>query len=90
MDKKENILNLVKNYEPIKAIDGGDDGLNSYREIAGQINRFINPNGKILLEIGVSQENEIINIMKKEGLINLFKVKDLSNKVRCLVFCLKK
>ena len=79
----------VKNYEPIKAIDGGDDGLNSYREIASQINRFINPNGKILLEIGVSQENEIINIMKKEGLINLFKVKDLSNKVRCLVFCLK-
>lgn len=81
--------NEVKLYDPHGAIDGGIDGLNSYRTIASEISQFINPNGKIIFEIGFSQEHQVINIMKQYGFINLLKVKDLSNIVRCLVFCLK-
>ena len=81
--------NEVKLYDPHGAIDGGLDGLNSYRIIASEISQFINPNGKIIFEIGFSQEHQVINIMKQYGFINLLKVKDLSNIVRCLVFCLK-
>ncbi len=81
--------NEVKLYDPHGAIDGGIDGLNSYRIIASEISQFINPNGKIIFEIGFSQEHQVINIMKQYGFINVLKVKDLSNIVRCLVFCLK-
>ena len=81
--------NEVKLYDPHGAIDGGIDGLNSYRTIASEISQFINQNGKIIFEIGFSQEHQVINIMKQYGFINLLKVKDLSNIVRCLVFCLK-
>ena len=60
--KKQDILSLqkeVKDFEPILALDGGNDGLDFYRIIAGQCKRYLNQNGVLLLECGIDQAQQI-------------------------------
>lgn len=45
----------VKDYEPPQALLAGDDGLDVYRRIGEQIDRFLKPGGVLLLEIGYVQ-----------------------------------
>lgn len=62
----------VRIHEPKIALDGGDDGLNFYRKIAASAENFLNKNGKIILEIGFGQKEEIVKIFAK----NKFKLID--------------
>lgn len=64
--KSKDILTLqseVKNFEPILALDGGDDGLNFYREIAKSVKDYLSDNGVLLLECGIGQAQEIKNML---------------------------
>jgi len=76
----------VRDFEPHLALDGGDDGLDCYKYIAKNIGKNLNKNGKIFLEIGQNQENDIIKIFQ----YNNFKLqsiqKDLGGIVRVLCF----
>lgn len=45
----------VKDYEPELALLAGDDGLDIYRHIAAQIDRYLKSDGVLLLEIGYAQ-----------------------------------
>lgn len=83
------IPNLQKEiflHEPHNALDGGDDGLDCYREIACKSSNFLNENGKIILEIGIGQENDIKNIFQEYGFYLEYSEKDLGQIIRCLVF----
>lgn len=51
--------------EPFIALDGGVDGLKFYKIIAENAYRFLNDNGKIYLEIGYDQKNEVICLLEK-------------------------
>jgi release factor glutamine methyltransferase len=55
-------------YEPREALDGGRDGLHSYREIARTIRSYLRIGGHACLEIGWGQEAEITDIMLSCGL----------------------
>lgn len=48
--------------EPILALDGGDDGLDIYRRIAAQYKNNLLPGGKLLLEVGIGQAQDVIAI----------------------------
>lgn len=45
----------VRLYEPHAALDGGADGLDAYRTLAGILPRLLRPGGMALLELGVGQ-----------------------------------
>ena len=45
----------VKDYEPELALRAGDDGLDIYRRIVAQIDRYLKLDGVLLLEIGYAQ-----------------------------------
>jgi len=75
----------VKNYEPLLALDGGEDGYNPYREIA-ELAQYLPKTAKILLEIGQHQEKKIKEIFAKKGLKLLLENKDLAGIVRVLGF----
>jgi release factor glutamine methyltransferase len=45
----------VRFYEPRAALDGGADGLDSYRSLAGILPRLLRPGAKALLELGQGQ-----------------------------------
>lgn len=41
----------VKDFEPISALDGGEDGLDLIRKLLIQAKEYLNPSGKIYLEV---------------------------------------
>lgn len=49
-------------FEPLRALDGGDDGLASMRRLITQAHRFLRPGGRLLLEIGHDQQEAIRQI----------------------------
>lgn len=52
-------------FEPALALDGGSDGLDRYRILAGQVPSRLNPGGRLLLEIGQGQQNDIVYLLKQ-------------------------
>jgi len=87
--KKKEIKNIsyeIKNYEPLIALDGGDDGLNFYREFSKKINKIMNVNSYLLVEIGEEQLKDCIDIFSLSGLNFHKKAQDLQKKDRILIY----
>lgn len=79
----------VQLHEPITALDGGIDGLDFYRRIALEAESFLCENGKIILEIGFGQKEDVERIFIKNG-FSLEEVKqDLAGVERALCFAKK-
>ena len=73
-------------HEPHIALDGGDDGLDFYRIIAENAYKYIKIKGKLCLEIGYNQKNEVVKILEETGKYdNIEAYKDLSGNDRCIV-----
>jgi len=53
---------IVK-YEPISAIDGGEDGLSCLRYIINNAHFYLQRKGHLLLEIGYDQKNDVQKIV---------------------------
>ncbi len=63
---KADILTLdkkVKDFEPLTALDGGDDGLDFYRFIAQNCN--LSKNGYLAFEVGINQAKYVAEIMSQ-------------------------
>lgn len=84
----ENLEPEVRIHEPRKALDGGDDGLDFYRLIAAKAEGFLNKSGKIFLEIGIGQEEQITEIFAKKNFSLTDQARDLSGIIRILEFSL--
>ena len=76
----------VKIYDPILSLDGGEDGLNSYRLIASDLKRIISKNALIIIEIGYNQPLQVIEIFKKNDFRLLKKYNDINGLDRVLTF----
>lgn len=55
----------VKDFEPLSALDGGEDGLDFYRRLAKDAPRKLAKGGTILMECGAGQAQEIVKLFKK-------------------------
>jgi release factor glutamine methyltransferase len=49
----------VRDHEPRVALDGGADGLEFYRRIAAGVSPFLKSGGKLLLEMGSTQDADV-------------------------------
>ena len=79
----------VRLYDPLLALDGGEDGFESWRIIANIIRRRLTAKGTAIVEIGAGQESVIIDLFASHGLVLVEKIKDLSGILRCLRFELR-
>ena len=81
----EKLDRQVKN-EPYIALDGGADGLKFYKIIIENAYKYIKNEGKVFLEIGYDQKNELINLFKKNNHYeNIYSKKDLGGNDRIIV-----
>jgi release factor glutamine methyltransferase len=58
----------VREWEPISALFAGDDGLDAYRSIVGDVMRWLAPGGALVLEIGSRQGEAVRGICRAAGL----------------------
>ena len=76
----------VNKFNPLLALDGGEDGLNCYRYLAKSLDKNLKKNTKIFLEIGKNQEKDIEKIFNENGYKLLKIYKDLAEINRILCF----
>ncbi len=55
--------NQVKDYEPRMALDGGADGLDFYRDIVAKSKNYLNEEGYLIFEVGVTQAELVCKLM---------------------------
>lgn len=72
----------IKDWEPVEALNGGEDGLKYYRKIIEGCKDFLIDNGDLLLEVGDS--GGVIEIARSNNLRIVSIIKDLSGIDRVL------
>lgn len=66
---REELKNLpcdITEYEPLSALDGGQDGLQHIRRLLAQAGRSLKPRGIICLEIGATQASAVNELAREQ------------------------
>jgi release factor glutamine methyltransferase len=58
----------VRDHDPLRALDGGADGLDAYRIIAPQAEALLAPGGWLVVEVGFDQSDDVAALMQAAGL----------------------
>jgi release factor glutamine methyltransferase len=66
----------IIDWEPVAALDGGEDGLDYYRKIISGAGDYLKENGFLMLEIGMGQSDPIREMAEDEGFDNIQILKD--------------
>jgi release factor glutamine methyltransferase len=85
-EELETLQGEVRNFDPARALDGGADGLDAYRTIAAQANAYLEPAGRVAVEIGYTQKEAATRLFEAAGFRILEARKDLAGHDRVLVF----
>jgi release factor glutamine methyltransferase len=80
----------VKDYEPLLALDGGDDGLDYYKLISKEAKRYLADQGLIVFEVGHDQGEAVIQILKAYGYTSPGMIQDLSGVYRVVYATMNK
>ena len=80
----EKLMPEVRDHDPRQALDGDTDGLKFYRIIAKEAPKHLNKGGRLYLEIGYDQAEEVSGLLKENGFKNIEIIKDLSQLDRVL------
>lgn len=79
--KSEDVLSLDETVkkEPSLALDGGKDGLDFYKILAKSASEYLCDNGTVIMECGINQANDVVNIFKLEDKYTNFEIiKDIN------------
>ena len=74
----------VLNWEPRIALTPEGDGLEAYKYILNGAKKLLKPNGKLILEIGYNQRDDVSNLLKSNNYKNITFIKDINNKDRII------
>lgn len=66
----------VKDFEPLMALDGGEDGLDYYRFIAAEWKNALRLGGSLIFEVGIGQAPQVEEILAQNGYENIQTVAD--------------
>lgn len=62
-----NLTKQVKNHDPMLALDGGEDGLQAYKDILSNLSRVLNDTGFAIFEIGFDQAEKVTRLSENYG-----------------------
>ena len=86
--KSNEIKNLkedVKKFEPIIALDGGNDGLDLIKKVIYKSKYILKVKGMLALEIGNEQFTKVSEILIKENFKIEYIIKDYKDNIRCII-----
>jgi len=78
----------VRNHDPMKALDGGLDGLSFYRKLLPQAKARLVPGGRLYLETGHGQHGDILAMAKEGGWKAVSTQLDLNGLERVIVLAM--
>ena len=76
----------VRLFDPLRALDGGKDGLDPYREIAAGAAAHMETGGLVAVEIGSTQRRAVGSIFAGKGFCLVRELSDLAGNDRGLLF----
>ncbi len=74
----------VRDHDPSLALDGGPDGLASYRALASDAARLLAPGGHLIVELGAGAAAGVTALFETAGLVPSFPRRDLAGVARVL------
>ena len=76
----------VREHDPRAALDGGPDGLDAYRAIAAGVERHLEADGMVAVEIGIGQAHAVEAIFARHGFRLAERAEDLGGVLRVVAF----
>lgn len=86
--KKNDIKYLqpeIKDWEPVEALDGGEDGLDYYRMIISEARNYLKEYGCLMFELGINQAEAVKKMAVEAGFENISLIKDYAGIERILI-----
>ena len=81
----KNLSDDIKKYEPIMALDGGNDGLDLIKKVIYKSQYILKIKGMLALEIGNEQIKKVSKILIDNNFRIRHVIKDYKNNVRCVL-----
>ena len=81
----KNLDEDIKRFEPLIALDGGNDGLDVIRKVIYKSRKILKVNGKLALEIGNKQYLKVSKILFDNNFRVEIKIRDFKKNIRCLI-----
>ena len=72
------LMEEVRDFEPVSALDGREDGLYFYRRIAEESSAYLKAGGRLYLEIGYDQGALVSELLGEQGFCEIEVKKDLA------------
>lgn len=74
----------LRDHEPAMALTDGQDGLSVYRTIAAEAQGFLAPGGRVMVEIGWKQGDDVAGIFAASGWADVTRTEDLDGRPRVI------
>ena len=81
----KNLSKDITNYEPLVALNGGDDGLDLIKKVIYKANSLLKRNGLLAIEIGFQQYKKVSCLLNENGYREMGKEYDYGRNVRCII-----
>ena len=75
----------VRDYDPHTALDGGADGLDYGRRLAAEAGRFLQPQGRLMMEFGDGQAEALRRVFEEQNWVVEAMVEDYTHRPRIIV-----
>jgi len=75
----------VRNWEPLIALTPGGDGLDAYRVIGAGAAQHLNPQGRLLVEIGPTQARAVSSLFEDAGFDGITTLQDIDGRDRVVI-----
>ena len=81
----KNLSDDIKRYEPRRALDGGNDGLDLIKKVIYKSREILKINGTLALEIGNEQIKKVSKLLIENNFRINHVIKDYKNNIRCVL-----
>ncbi len=79
----------IMDWEPVEALDGGEDGLEFYRKILACSSDYLALHGFLIFELGYGEARDVIKIAERSGFKPVSLIRDYSGIERVLRLALR-